>query len=216
MHTSLLHRVALVGLLTMASPALAGTWVAAVAVQGSSSMLLFGINDNNIVTGAYVDSNGAQHGFVGPFDGSAYTSFDDPDGTTEPRALDDKTDITGFDTATLVPWERFPDRTLAVVTKDGNPLNQIAQGLNKNRYFAGNYLDKNVVSVAYVGKKAEYRSNISLSIQNSGVAARAVNNSGLVGGWYYDNNFVQHGSCGLAAVRPLSTTLRPLTRLWKG
>jgi hypothetical protein len=183
-------RTALATLAAIATTAAhAGTWVAAVPVQGSSSMLLLGINDNNIVTGAYVDSNGAQHGFVGSFDGSNYASFDDPDGTTEPRALDDKVDITGYDTGTLTPWERFPDGTLTVITKDGMPLNQLAQGLDKRRVFAGNYLDKNGVSVGYLGKKAEYRSKVSLSIQNSGFAARAINDSALVGGWYYDSNF---------------------------
>jgi len=191
MRNSLL--LAAAGLLMAASPAMAGTWVAAVPVQNSTSMLVFGINNTNIITGAYTASSGHQHGFVGPFDGSNYTSFDDSGGVTEPRALNNKGDITGFDVSTLVPWERFPDGTLTDVTKDGSPLNQIAQGINKYGVFAGNYDGTNGVSVGYLGKKAKYTSTISLSITNSGYAGRAIDTAGNVGGWYYDSNFVQHG-----------------------
>src|SRR5438477_11727360 len=162
------------GLGLAASSAGAGTWVAAVPVSGSQSTTVVGITDTNIVTGDYVDASGATHGFVGPFDGSKYKSFDDPDGTTQPRAINDKGYITGFDTGTLVPWERFTDGSIHTVTKGGNPLTEIAQGLNKYNVFAGNYFDTNGISVGYLGKKAKYVSKISLSIKNSGYAGRAI------------------------------------------
>lgn len=192
MRTSLLQAAAVATVVMVASPATAGTWVAAVPVQGSTSMNLFGINDTNIVTGEYVDSNGAAHGFVGPFDGSNYTSFDDSGTGTEPRALNDKGLITGYDTASSVPWERFADGTLTTITMDGNPLNKIAQGINKRGIFAGNY-EPSGTNIGYLGKKAKYSSQISLSIANSGLAGRAINNAGDVGGWYLDSSSVEHG-----------------------
>src|SRR6266705_640842 len=117
MRTLLLASVAVGGLAIAASSAGAGTWVAIVPPQNSTSNILFGINDQNIISGAYTDSNGTQHGFFGPFDGSNYTTFDDAGGITEPRAINDNIAITGFDVGTLIPWERFPDGTLKNVTK---------------------------------------------------------------------------------------------------
>jgi hypothetical protein len=193
MRNALLQTVAAAGLLMAGSSAIAGTWVAAVPPQGSQAMLLFGINDNNIVTGAYVNSSGIQRGFVGPFDGSKYKSFDDSGGVTEPRGLNDKGYIAGYDTGTLVPWERYPDGTLTDITRKGAPLNQIAQGLNKSNVFAGNYDNASGVSIGYLGQKAKYSSKIKLSITNSGYAGRAINNAGDIGGWYYDSSFIQHG-----------------------
>src|SRR6059058_2621005 len=49
------------GLGIAASSAGAGTWVAAVPVQGSSSTTVFGVNDTDIITGGYVDASGATH-----------------------------------------------------------------------------------------------------------------------------------------------------------
>jgi hypothetical protein len=192
MRKLLMASAAIAGLASIASPAGAGTWVAAVPVQGSTSMLVFGINNANIITGAYTDSNGVQHGFLGPFDGSNYTSFDDPGGVTEPRAINNKGFITGFDVATVTPWERFLDGTINTVTMDGNPLNQIAQGLNRYGVFAGNYTSG--TSVGYLGKKAKYVSTISLAINNSGYAGRGIDAAGNVVGWYIDSNTgLQHG-----------------------
>jgi hypothetical protein len=189
-----LMQTAATALLVMASSATAGTWVAAVPVQGSTFMVVFGNNDNNIVAGQYTDSSGAVHGFVGPFDGSNYTSFDDSGTGTQPRALNDKGLIVGYDTGTSVPWERFADGTLTTVTMDGNPLDKIAQGINRGGIFTGNYTDSTSgMSAGYLGKKAKFTSQISLSLPNSGFAGRAINNAGDVGGWYYDSNFVQHG-----------------------
>ena len=145
---SLLLATVAAGLGLAASSAGAGTWVAAVPVSGSSSTTLFGINTSNIVTGDYVDQSGLTHGFVGPFDGSKYKSFDDPDGTTQPRAISNKGWIAGFDTGTLVPWERSPTGTLKTVTKSGSPLNEIAQGFNTKNVFAGNYFDTSGISVS--------------------------------------------------------------------
>ncbi|HEX3429422.1 MAG TPA: hypothetical protein VHT03_00935 [Rhizomicrobium sp.] len=187
MRSSLLLTVAAASLLAAASSAVAaGTWVAAVPVSGSSSTLVFGINDHNIVTGEYVDSSGHAHGFVGPFDGTNYTSFDDPGGSTEARALNDRNDITGYDLSTLIPWERFSNGTLQNVTKAGSDLSQIAQGINRTGTFAGNYTDVKGYSRGYTGRRAKFRAKIDLSLANLGYAGRAIDEAGDVAGWYYD------------------------------
>ncbi|HEY3639257.1 MAG TPA: hypothetical protein VGK90_14005 [Rhizomicrobium sp.] len=194
MRKSLLSAVAAASLLMVASPTLAkGTWVAANPISGSTSFSVFGYNNKNIVTGDYVDASGNTHGFIGPFDGSKYTSFDDPDGATQPRGLNDGNITTGFDTGTLVPWERTAKGTLTDVTKKNTNLNQLAQGINKAGAFAGNSEDVSGASFGYLGKKSKYVKTIKLSISNTGYAGRAIDTAGDLGGWYYDSSSVQHG-----------------------
>lgn len=186
MRKALLNAAAAAALLMVASPALAGTWVAIVPVPNSTSTTLFGINDKNILTGAYTDSSGVTHGFVGPFSGTNYTSFDDSGGTTEPRALNDKGQITGYDVATLIPWERATNGTITNVTMNGTTLNQIAQGINKHGIFAGNYDNSSAVSVGYLGKNAVFKKAIKLKIANNGYAGRGIDAAGDTAGWYLD------------------------------
>ncbi|HEX3429421.1 MAG TPA: hypothetical protein VHT03_00930 [Rhizomicrobium sp.] len=186
MRSSLLMTVAAASLFMAASSAVAGTWVPANPVQGSQSTTVFGINNHNVVTGSYVDSSGHTHGFVGPFDGSNYTSFDDSGGATQPRALNRRGYITGFDTSTLVPWERYPDGTLQNVTKGGSDLNELAQGINLTGDFAGNYFNAKSISKGYIGRKAKFRSKIKIPVPNLGFAGRAIDDAGDVGGWFYD------------------------------
>jgi len=152
-------------------------------------MSVFGITDANVISGDYVSSSsGVQHGFVGPFNGSNYTSFDDGGGTTQPRGMNNKGYIAGYDITTLTPWERTPGGTLTDVTKKGTTLNQLAQGMNKHNVFAGNYDDTSGVSVGYLGKNAKFMSKIRLPISNSGVAGRGVDAAGDVTGWFIDTS----------------------------
>jgi hypothetical protein len=169
-----------------ASSAIAGTWVPATPPPNSTSMILFGINDKNVSTGGYTDPSGVQHGFLGPFDGSKYKSFDDSGGTTEPRSLNNKSYITGYDVGTLIPWERYPDGTLTDITKKGAPLNQIAHGINSSNVFTGDYTNTKGAYIGYLGKKAKYTGAFTLSIKNAGYAGRAIDTAGDLGGWYYD------------------------------
>ena len=194
MRNVLLATVAASTLAIAASSAVAaGSWVAGVPFANSTSTSFFGITDKNVVTGDYIDASGATHGFVGPFSGSNYKSFDDPDGTTQPRAINDAHDITGFDTGTLVPWERNPHGKLQVITKGGKPLNEIAQGLNKAGVFAGNYFLKSGASTGYTGQNYKYQAGFSLTLKNSGYAGRAIDAAGDIVGWLYDASGVQHG-----------------------
>ncbi len=196
MRKLLIGSAALSALLVAASSASAGTWVAAVPVSGSTSMSVFGINDQNVVTGDYIDSSNVTHGMVGPFDGSNYTSFDDSGGTTQARAINDNGYITGFDTGTLTPWERSPTGKLKnIVDKKGNTLNQLAQGLNSANVFAANYDSSSTgLSVGYLGAKYKLKKNFKLSIANNGYAGRGIDAAGDIAGWFLDpSTNLQHG-----------------------
>ncbi|HEX4080021.1 MAG TPA: hypothetical protein VHX61_14240 [Rhizomicrobium sp.] len=195
MRNTLLNAVAAASLLMAASPALAkgGTWVAVVPVQNSTGMTLFGINDTNVTTGSYLDASGNDHGFIGPFDGKDYTSFDDPGGATEPRGINDGSITDGYDTGTLDEWYRTAKGKLTAITMKGTQLTQLAQEINKAGVFAGDYTNTSGDYVGYLGKKSKYTSDIKLSISNTGYAGRAIDTAGDLGGWYLDSSGTMHG-----------------------
>jgi hypothetical protein len=195
MRNVLLSAVAVGSLLLAASPVLAkGTWVPANPVQNSLSTTLFGINDTDIVTGAYEDSSGNTHGFIGPFDGSDYTSFDDPGGATEPRAINDSNITDGYDTGTLDTWYRTAKGKLTAVTKMGVALTNPAQEINSAGIFAADYVNAKGLYRGYLGANSKYKTTIKgLKIKNSGFAGRAIDTAGDVAGWYYDSSMIQHG-----------------------
>jgi len=182
----LLSSVAVAGLLA-ASPAGAGTWVAVTPFPNSVTFAAFGITNQDVIAGDYTDASGIQHGFVGPEDGSNYTSFDDPDGTTQPRGINNKGWIAGFDSGTTNTWERSPSGTLNGVTKSGTQLTGVAQGLDTAGDFTADYIDPTTgATVPYLGKKYKYQSKVKLSIKNGGSAVRGIDTAGDLAGWYYD------------------------------
>lgn len=195
MRNVLLATVAASTLAIAASSAVAagGKWVAGVPVANSTSTAFFGITDKNTVAGDYIDASGVTHGFVGPFSGSAYKSFDDAGGTTQPRAINNTHDITGYDTGTLTPWERNSHGKLQDITKGGKPLNEIAQGINSKGIFVGNYFLKSGASTGYTGQNYKYQAGFTLSLKNSGYAGRGYDTAGDIVGWLYDSSQVQHG-----------------------
>jgi len=83
--------------LAVMTQAQAATIVTVTPPDGATATTVFGINDHGVIAGSYVDANGVEHGFFGPLNG-AYTTFDLGGTTTstEPRALNDDGDITGF------------------------------------------------------------------------------------------------------------------------
>lgn len=187
--------LAVAGLAAATSSAGAGTWVTVTPVSGSSQTSTFGITDKNIVTGDYTDASGITHGFVGPIDGSNYKSFDDPDGSTQPRGINDKGWITGFDSVSTASFERSPAGTLKAVTKGGTALDGVVQGLNTAGMFGADYIDPSGgATIGYLGQKYKYKSKVKLSIKNTGWAVRGVDAAGDVAGWYYDpSTQLQHG-----------------------
>jgi len=187
MRNSLLLSVAAASLLSAASSALAGTWVPANVPSGGSQFTVFGINDKNVLTGAYTDGSGAIQGVVGPFDGSNYKSFDDGGTGTQPRGLNNGGTIMGFDTGTLQQWERSAGGTMTNVTHSGNPVAlALAQGINKTGLFTGDYSNSSGVETGATGQKHKYTAKISLKYSNAGYAGRSVDTAGDVAGWYFD------------------------------
>jgi hypothetical protein len=175
MQKSLVLTAAAASLLAAASSVLAaGTWVPANAPLGGSNFTIFGINNENVVTGSYTNSSGIGQGVVGPFDGSKYTSFDDGGGSTQPRGLNDKGWITGFDTGTLRQWERSPTGKLKDITWDGNPVDvPLAMGINKSGVFVGDHSNSSGIDVAAIGETYKYTSVIKPNY-----AARAIDDAG--------------------------------------
>jgi hypothetical protein len=170
-------------------------------VSGSSETIAFGVTDNQTITGYSLNGSGVEIGFVGPADGSNYTSFnDDSTGGTQPRGINKKGYITGIDnvasgsTADYVPYERSPDGTITDVTMDGAPLSYLIQGINKNGVFTGSYFDMSGNIHGYIGKKARYQSDVTLpGVTTTAVAGRGMNDKGDIVGWYADTSGVQHG-----------------------
>src|SRR5436309_2649059 len=144
-----------------------GTLIPIVPVPDSTSTNVFGITTDNTITGSWLDASGVEHGYVGPLDGTNYTTFDDPNSPnpgTEPRAINNNGYITGFSnsqngsTTGDIPFVRDPAGNITEVTMDGQLLNYIAQGLNNSNAFAGSYVDASLNVIGYIGKNAQYKS----------------------------------------------------------
>lgn len=172
-------------------------------VSGSTETIAFGISNNGNVTGFWLSSSGVESGFVGPDDGSNYTTFDDSaDGPgTQPRGINSKGTIMGIANVSTgivtdyVPFERTADGTITHVTKKGQVLNYLVQGINKSNLFDGGYEDTSTGAfIGYTGKNAKYKSKIKLTgITTTGVAPRGIDNAGDTVGWYLDTSGVMHG-----------------------
>jgi hypothetical protein len=196
-----MNSVALVGLMAVcAAPAAAATLFPIVPVQGSALTNVFGINNNGIITGSWMDSSGVEHGYVGPADGSNYALFDDPTSGTEPRGIDDAGDVGGFANSQVgvsykyIPFERFANGKIkTVVNAKGKRLNYLIQGFNKKGVFGGSYVNGSGVDVAYLGQNAVETKDVKLSLGNTGTAARGVDNAGDIVGWYLNTSGIQTG-----------------------
>lgn len=199
---ALMITTAFVGLVA-AAPAMAkgSTLYTLPLVSGSTETIAFGVTKNQTVTGFWVNSSGIENGFVGPADGSNYTTFnDDPTGGTQPRGINKKGYITGIDNvgsgnpADYIPYERAPDGTITDVTMDGTVLNYLVQGINKKGVFTGSYLDSSNNIFGYTGRNAQYTNGITLpGITTTAVAGRGIDDKGDIVGWYADASGVQHG-----------------------
>lgn len=192
---------------TMAMETARGILFAVVPVPNSQSTNVFGINDagsSGVITGSWTDPSAVEHGYVGPVSGNSYVTFDDPDSPglgTEPRGINDNGYVTGFSNtrnkspSKHIPFERDPSGNITQITKGGMPLNDLVQGINnKNDEFAGDYIDSSLRSTGYLGENGAYKKAVALTgLDNTGYAARGINDKGDVVGWYYDAAGVQHG-----------------------
>jgi len=199
--TALMVSAALVGLVATAPAMAKGSLYTLPLVSGSTETIAFGVADNLNITGYWLDSSGIENGFVGPADGSNYTTFDD-DGTegTQPRGLNKKGYVTGIDDVEsgevldYIPYERSPDGTITDVTMDGTVLNYLVQGINKKGIFTGSYENASGVIIGYTGKKAQYKKAFTLpGITTTGIAGRGMDDKGDIVGWYTNSSGIEHG-----------------------
>ena len=200
--SALMISAALVGLMAT-TPAMAkgGTLYTLPLVTGSTETIAFGVNNAGDITGFWLDSSGVEHGFVGPDDGSNYTTFDDPtDPDTQARGISQDGTVTGADNvlcgspSCFVPFERSKKGTITDVTMKGAPLNYLVQGINSKDTFTGSYENSSSQIFAYTGRKAKFSANVNLKgITTTGVAGRGTNDAGDVVGWYLDSSGIQHG-----------------------
>jgi hypothetical protein len=175
---------------TVPSSAEADSWIPVKPVRNSVSTDVYSINDHNIIVGAYSTQNDKEHGFFGTLDGN-YTTFDVGRAFTVPRGINNEGFITGFADAadgTVEEFERSPDGSIKLISKKGSPLSGQALGINSHGAFVGTYLDQESSStLSFIGKSGLYKHDISLALPNAGVRARAINDEGVVGGYYLDS-----------------------------
>lgn len=197
----------LAGSSAMAMETAKGNLSEVVPVPNSQTTNVFGINDtgsSGVITGSWTDASAVEHGYVGPANGSGYTTFDDPNSPgpgTEPRGINDNGYITGFSNSQNgslsadIPFERDHSGNITEITKNGALLNDLVQGINnKNNEFAGGYINKSLQTVGYLGESGTYKKGVKLTgLANTGYAARGINDKGQIVGWYYDTSGVQHG-----------------------
>jgi len=186
--------------LALVAQAHAATLVTVTPPDGAVATTVFGINKHNVIAGSYVDASGVEHGFFGPLNGT-YTTFD-YGGTstgTEPRALNDDGDITGFatDPNFVVGTEflRQANGTLAAIEKDGAALDGVAQGITKKRSAStGDYIDPNTgIRTGYLAREGAYQSDVDLGLTVTRTSPRSLNKHGTLAGFYVDSAGAEHG-----------------------
>jgi len=186
-----------------AAEAKKATYIAVVPPSGAQTVSAFSINDNNIIAGAYVGSDGLQHGFFGPLDGSNYTTFEfagDGNTGTEPRFIFNDGKINGMG---LGGGFSFGEEFVRTANGDFKTLKNgklildgVVQGGNDADQFVGDYLNSGGVRTGYMGAKSKYKSDITLKIKKVKLTStdpRQINNNGVVGGSYVDSGGIQHG-----------------------
>jgi len=187
--------------LAAAFQANAATLVTVTPPHRPAATTVFGINDHGVIAGSYVDANGVEHGFFGPLNGT-YTTFD-LGGTatgTEPRALNDDGDITGFgaDPSFTVGTEFLRDSkkgTISIFMKDGVAMDGIAQGIIKKKDMStGDYIDPNTgVRNGYLAKDGDYQSDVDLGLNAVRTSPRGMNKKGTLAGLFFDDTGASHG-----------------------
>lgn len=164
-------------------------------VPGSVATTVFAINDNNVVAGSFTTADGREHGFFGTLDGS-YTTFDSSFKNTQARGINNDGLVTGigYDRKHSSVFERYPDGSMAYVTKGGKPLGfGVAGAINADGTFVADaYNRKATKHFNFFGENAEYTQEIAtpgLSVARP----RGVNDSKDVAGYYQDDQGGMHG-----------------------
>jgi hypothetical protein len=176
-----------------------GVYVPVPAVPGSTATTVFGIDDRNVVAGAYRDGAGVEHGFFGTLDGN-YTSFDYGHNSTGTQARGIAVDgsITGVAAAdgftVGVEFFRKPTGKILTFSLHKRPLDGIVQGINGFDTTVGDYLNADGATTGYYGVAGKYHNDFNLrikgSLQNS---PRGISEDNAVSGFFIDRRGAQHG-----------------------
>jgi hypothetical protein len=182
-----------------ASAAQAATYIPVTPPPGATTTIVFGMNDQNIITGAYTDSTGVQHGFFGPLNG-AYTTFDFGGSSTGtvPRAIGVDGSIDGYAPApgyvTGIEFWRRPRGQIDPITRHHQPLDGVVQGINSFDVHLGDYVDPTGVVTGYFGHGRHFKKDFVLHIkgilQNS---PRGINHDNAIAGFFIDADGAEHG-----------------------
>jgi hypothetical protein len=169
----------------------------------AASATVFGINDSNIIGGAYRDADGIEHGFIGPLNGR-YTVFDFG-GTstgTEPRSIANDGSMVGFATdpafTTGEEFIRFANGTLQPILMNGSTLDGVAHGNFSARSVisVGDFQDPNFHFPGYIATNGTVQVTFNLQVPNIDIAStrpRAFNKDGTMAGFLEEFSGTRHG-----------------------
>jgi hypothetical protein len=209
MHNDLKRYIGAAALTVLAAfPARAATLVSVPDVPGSVSGSTgpLGINKDGTIAGSYFTNDGIEHSFFGSI-GATYTTFDATTNPslagTEARGIADDGTITGFYNSVnaqapyqLYEFERLPNGAIVNITKGGQQLFGIPQGLaNPKDIFAGDYFTfaPAIQRHSYLGRSGAWQTDVVPPFQSVASEARGTNASGTVVGIFIDPNGNPHG-----------------------
>jgi hypothetical protein len=182
-------------LLTSSAAIAAETLIPVPPVPGSVATTVFTINDNNVVAGSYTTADRREHGFFGTLDGS-YTTFESSFKNTQARGINNDGMVMGigYDNKHSSAFERYPDGSIAYVTKGEKPLGfGVAGAINAQGTFVADAFNRRATKhFNFFGANAEYTKKIvtpGLSVSRP----RGVNDSMDVAGYYQDDGGNLHG-----------------------
>ncbi|MBV9992255.1 MAG: hypothetical protein JOZ72_13305 [Alphaproteobacteria bacterium] len=196
--------VTFVAALAAAAPACAATLIPVPDVPGSIVTYVNGINDQNVIVGAYRDSGGTYHAFFGSLDGQ-YTTFDLPGHTgTQARDIDNAGNVVGFaeDAQTksgYVEFERFADGSIKTISRHRSDLNGIAGGISPRGTFTAENWNDDLTISGFLGRNAKVKTQIDLGFATRKLRPRATTDAGDVAGYFQGtgggsyHGFLLHG-----------------------
>jgi len=190
------------GVSSVAAPPLgAAVLIPVPPAPGASTTTAYAINDDGVIAGSFIGaSDGIEHSFFGTLDGT-YVVFDAGTGGSEARGIGNDGVITGFSNSqagesnTEPMFERSVDGTISSVTRSGQPLYGLAQGLDNARdQFAGTYWDTHEFEgVAFLGRKAKWRHDVHIPVLHEASSAAGINSSGVIVGSFISPPEPRHG-----------------------
>jgi len=160
---------------------------------GTTETLLFRINANGEIVGAYTVGPNVEHGFL--LQGGTFTTFDVPNGVgaTQPEGINDTSEVTGtyYDATTgLEPgFLRHPDGSVVDIVPPNSGGYTEANGINNSGTIAGR--DIGAVSEGFVLSNGKYTITDVPGATNTSLFG--INNLGDIVGSYVDTSGTTHG-----------------------